>query len=91
MASTLEQLKKYTTVVADSGDFESKTERFYTCIYCLVRRAHLAFVLSCFPAISQYKPTDATTNPSLLLAASKMPQYGHLLEKAVQYGKANGR
>ena len=44
-----------------------------------------------FLAISKYKPTDATTNPSLLLAASKMPQYKHLIEKAVQYGKANGR
>lgn len=26
MASALEQLKKYTTVVADSGDFDSKRE-----------------------------------------------------------------
>ena len=26
MASALEQLKKFTTVVADSGDFESKRE-----------------------------------------------------------------
>ena len=42
-------------------------------------------------AISQYKPTDATTNPSLLLAASKLPQYQNLFDKAVQYGKANGR
>ena len=29
MASTLEQLKKFTTVVADSGDFESKNETFF--------------------------------------------------------------
>lgn len=43
-----------------------------------------------FESISKYKPTDATTNPSLLLAASKMPQYKHLMEKAVQYGKSNG-
>lgn len=40
--------------------------------------------------IEQYKPTDATTNPSLLLAASKMPEYKHLLEKAVQHGKSTG-
>ena len=87
MASTLEQLKKFTTVVADSGDFESKTEAFFSC-----KKDHLVTVSVFFIlAISQYKPTDATTNPSLLLAASKMPQYHHLLEKAVQYGKANGR
>ena len=49
------------------------------------------FVHFYFSAISQYKPTDATTNPSLLLAASKMPQYRNLFDKAVQYGKANGR
>ncbi|XP_068710355.1 transaldolase-like isoform X2 [Montipora foliosa] len=63
MASALDQLKKYTTIVADSGDFK---------------------------VIEQYKPTDATTNPSLLLAASKMPEYKHLLEDAVQYGKSHG-
>ncbi|XP_029199121.1 transaldolase-like [Acropora millepora] len=63
MAGALDQLKKYTTVVADSGDFK---------------------------VIEQYKPTDATTNPSLLLAASKMPEYKHLLEKAVQHGKSTG-
>jgi len=32
-----------------------------------------------FEAIKKYKPTDATTNPSLILAASKMPQYQHLI------------
>jgi transaldolase len=52
-----------TTVVADTGDFES---------------------------IKEYKPTDATTNPSLILAASKLPQYKSLIDKAVQYGRANG-
>ena len=35
----------------------------------------------------KYKPTDATTNPSLLLAAATLPQYQHLVEKAVDYGK----
>jgi transaldolase len=61
MASPLEQLKKMTVVVADTGDFES---------------------------MIKYKPTDATTNPSLLLAAATLPQYQHLVDKAVNYGKA---
>jgi transaldolase len=56
----LEQLKKMTTVVADTGDFES---------------------------IKAYSPTDSTTNPSLIYAASQQPQYKHLVEEAIRYGK----
>jgi transaldolase len=52
----LESLKKYTTVVADTGDIE---------------------------AIAQYKPQDATTNPSLLYHAAQQPQYAHLVEGAL--------
>ncbi|KAK3711938.1 hypothetical protein QZH41_009435 [Actinostola sp. cb2023] len=63
MDSTLDQLKTFTTVVADTGDIQ---------------------------AIGKYKPTDGTTNPSLLLAASKMPEYKHILDDAVKFGKANG-
>ena len=37
-----------------------------------------------------YKPTDATTNPSLILAASNMPAYKHLIEEALEYAKASG-
>ena len=61
--SALESLKAVTTVVADTGDFES---------------------------IEAYKPTDATTNPSLIYAASQMDQYKHVIDDAVAYGKANG-
>lgn len=61
--SVLDQLKKCTTIVADTGDFE---------------------------AIKAYAPTDATTNPSLILSAAKMDRYKHLLDLAVQYGKENG-
>jgi len=64
MGTSLEQLKKYTTVVADTGDFE---------------------------AIKKYQPTDATTNPSLILAASSMPQYQKLINEAVLYGKKTGK
>ena len=32
-------------------------------------------------------PTDATTNPSLLLAASQLPQYSHLMDSAVDFAK----
>ena len=59
----LEQLKKFTIVVADSGDFES---------------------------IRLYTPTDSTTNPSLIFAASQQPQYQHLIDDAVKYGKKHG-
>lgn len=39
-------------------------------------------------AIKQYTPTDATTNPSLILAAVQKPQYKHLLDDAIAYGKS---
>ncbi|KAJ3102366.1 Transaldolase [Phlyctochytrium bullatum] len=61
MSSSLDHLKKYTTVVADTGDFES---------------------------IAAFKPQDATTNPSLILAATQKPQYAKLIEEAVAYGKS---
>ncbi|KAG9475605.1 transaldolase [Eleutherodactylus coqui] len=61
--SALEQLKKYTVVVADTGDFN---------------------------AIEEYKPQDATTNPSLILAAAQMPAYQQLVTDAIQYGKKQG-
>jgi len=44
-----------------------------------------------FEAMKKYKPTDATTNPSLILAAASMPQYQGLIDKAVQYGKEAGQ
>jgi len=44
-----------------------------------------------FEAIKKYQPTDATTNPSLILAAAKMPQYQGLIDEAIVYGKANGK
>jgi len=43
-----------------------------------------------FATIDKYKPQDATTNPSLILAASKKPDYAHLIDKAVEYGKKQG-
>ncbi|KAI8093164.1 transaldolase [Halteromyces radiatus] len=61
--SVLDQIKQFTTIVADSGDFET---------------------------IAQYKPQDATTNPSLILAASQKPQYSALIDEAVAYAKAKG-
>ena len=60
----LEQLKKLTTVVSDTGEFEE---------------------------IKKYHPTDATTNPSLILAASAKPEYQFLIEEAVVYGKKHGK
>jgi transaldolase len=40
-----------------------------------------------FASIGKYKPQDATTNPSLILAASKKPEYAQLIDVAVKYGK----
>lgn len=62
MTSQLEQLKQFTTVVADTGDIES---------------------------IQNFKPEDATTNPSLLFKAAQMPAYQHLVDEAIAWGKAN--
>ncbi len=56
----LEQLKKHTKVVADTGDFAS---------------------------IEAYKPIDATTNPSLIFAASQNPKYAALIGDAIAYAK----
>ena len=43
-----------------------------------------------FATIDKYKPQDATTNPSLILAASKKPEYAKLIDAAVAYGKKHG-
>ena len=36
-------------------------------------------------AIAQYKPQDATTNPSLLFKAAQQKEYKHLVEEALSY------
>jgi len=59
----LEQLKKFTKVVADTADFES---------------------------IKDFKPEDATTNPSLVYAATQKEQYGHLLDEVLADRKKSG-
>lgn len=46
-------------------------------------------LISC-TAIAKYKPQDATTNPSLILAASKKAEYANLIDKAVEYAKKHG-
>jgi transaldolase len=49
----LEQLRRYTVVVADTGDIE---------------------------AMEEFRPQDATTNPSLITAAAQMPQYQPIVD-----------
>jgi transaldolase len=44
-----------------------------------------------FNTIAKYKPQEATTNPSLILAASKKPEYAKLMEPAIAYGKEHGK
>lgn len=43
-----------------------------------------------FEEIEKYSPQDATTNPTLILAASKKESYQHLMTAAIEYGKKNG-
>ncbi|MDI9334632.1 MAG: transaldolase [Cytophagales bacterium] len=52
----LDQLKHYTTVVADTGDFLQ---------------------------LAQFKPTDATTNPSLILKAVQKNEYAPLMTDVI--------
>lgn len=42
-------------------------------------------------SIRHYHPQDATTNPSLLLKAAGLAQYGHLVDDAVVWGKHHGK
>lgn len=61
--TSLDHLKATgTTIVADTGDFES---------------------------IDQFKPQDSTTNPTLILQATKNPKYSGLVDIAVKYAKEN--
>src|SRR3954464_16048740 len=41
-------------------------------------------------AVRRLKPQDCTTNPTLLLKAVEAPAYGHLLDEALRWGRAQG-
>ncbi|KAH0578781.1 Transaldolase [Termitomyces sp. J132] len=43
-----------------------------------------------FESIDVYKPQDATTNPSLILAAANKPGYAKLIDVAIKYAKQKG-
>ena len=59
----LEQIKKFTKIVADTGDFES---------------------------VREFKPQDATTNPSLIYAATQKKEYAYLLDEVIDNRKKSG-
>lgn len=61
MENLLEQLKKVTEVVADTGEIN---------------------------AIKQFGPSDATTNPSLILKAVSLDEYQHLIGEAVDWASS---
>ncbi|XP_014224081.1 probable transaldolase [Trichogramma pretiosum] len=44
-----------------------------------------------FEAMQQFRPTDATTNPSLILAAASLKKYSDLIDKAVEMGIKSGK
>ncbi|HWK69650.1 MAG TPA: transaldolase [Burkholderiaceae bacterium] len=56
MSNQLDSLRQFTTVVADTGDFDT---------------------------MRKHRPTDATTNPSLILKAVQLEENRHLLEKTI--------
>jgi len=41
-----------------------------------------------FESMREFQPTDATTNPSLILQAANIAKYGALIDQAVDYGAA---
>ena len=43
-----------------------------------------------FESMREFKPQDATTNPSLILAAATKPQYAPIVDKAIAATKAGG-
>ena len=43
-----------------------------------------------FESIAKYTPQDATTNPSLILAASKKAEYAKLIDVAIEYAQDKG-
>lgn len=43
-----------------------------------------------FESIAKYTPQDATTNPSLILAASKKSEYASVIDVAIKYAKDKG-
>ena len=43
-----------------------------------------------FESMKEYEPLDATTNPSLILAASQKPEYQYLLDQAVSEQASSG-
>ncbi|MBB3770810.1 transaldolase [Angulomicrobium tetraedrale] len=40
--------------------------------------------------VRRLKPQDCTTNPTLLLKAAEMPAYAHLVDEAIEWGRAQG-
>ena len=40
-----------------------------------------------FNLLEKYQPTDATTNPSLILQAAKIPEYEALINEAIDFAK----
>ena len=42
-------------------------------------------------AIKRYQPIDATTNPSLVLKASEIPEYAALIEDAISWAKSQSQ
>jgi transaldolase len=41
-------------------------------------------------SIAKFKPTDSTTNPTLIFKAAKLPAYAHLVDEAVSWGQKRG-
>lgn len=73
-----------------SSEHQSKKTKMTTSLEQLKNLTTIVADTGDFEAIKVYKPTDATTNPSLILSAAKMEQYKHLIEQAIKYGSKSG-
>jgi transaldolase len=101
MTTSLDHLKQTgTVVVSDSGDFACECALSETpslsasrvvsqpSMSTNLRHDHLDFDISIF--FSRSSDQDATTNPSLILAAANKPGYARLMDVAVNYAKDKG-
>ncbi len=68
----------------------SHTERHHMpATYLEQLKAHTIVVADTgdFQSIQKFRPRDATTNPSLIAAAAKMPEYQNVVDEALKWAK----
>jgi transaldolase len=69
---------------------EQKTETKLSQLEQLKESTKVVADTADFESIKQFKPQDATTNPSLVYAATQKPEYAHLLDEVLADRKKSG-